>query len=112
MAVDPDREVLAERIRTALRGKAAIREVAMFGGLSFMVSGKITVAARKKGDLLVHVDADRSEALLSRPGARIAQMGTRRSMGPSWLEVDAKALKGDALAFWINTALDLNARSS
>lgn len=80
----------------------------MFGGLSFMVDERLVVAAGKHGDLLVHVDPARNEELLSRPGARSAEMGKGRSMGPAWIEVARSNLDDEALRYWIATALAFN----
>ena len=101
-----DREALVARIRVALRGEPTLRERAMFGVLAFLVNERMVAAARKDGSLLVHVDADSGKALLSRPGTRIAEMGTGRSMGPGWLEIDREVLSDDTLAFWIGAALN------
>lgn len=108
----PAREALADRIRAALRDEPTLRERPMFGVLSFFVEDRMVVAARKDGVLLVRVDPESGNALLSRPGARIAEMGAGRSMGPSWLEVDREVLDDDTLGFWIGAALDFNARGS
>lgn len=80
----------------------------MFGVLAFMVDGALLVAAEKGGGLLARVDPDRSAELLTRPGAEQAVMG-ERSMGPSWLRVDAHGIADDPdLAFWIATTLQFN----
>ena len=81
----------------------------MFGGLSFMVNEKIVVAARPAGALLVRADPARNDELLALPGAAQAEMGTGRSMGPSWISVAPKAIATDEqLSFWLDVALDYN----
>lgn len=97
------RDALAERIRRMLT--EPFREVKMFGGLSFMVDDGLVFAAGQHGDLLVHVDPAMNEEMLRRPGARSAEMGKGRSMGPAWIEVDRGSLDDDALGGWIATAL-------
>ncbi len=101
-----ERDALAARIRRML--PAGFREVKMFGGLSFMIDERLVVAAGKQGDLLVHVDPARNEALLNRPGARGAEMGKGRSMGPAWIEVARASLDDAALTYWIGKALTFN----
>lgn len=102
--------VLQDRIRKALAGLPAVREVNMFGGLCFLVKNKIAVSANTDGDLLVRCDPDQAEQLLDRAGAKIAQMGPR-SMGNGWLRVRSAGIKTDAdLDFWIETALQFNAK--
>ncbi|WMY78804.1 GyrI-like domain-containing protein [Citricoccus sp. I39-566] len=79
----------------------------MFGHRGFMVGGKLALTSGRDG-LLVRVDPERSAELLKKPGARQAVMG-ERDMGPSWLTVDAAAVDtGEALADWIDLALDYN----
>lgn len=81
----------------------------MFGGRSFMVSGRMVASARKGGNLLVRVDADRHEDLLRSPGASAAKMGPTRDMGPGWIEVAGDALDDEnRLSEWIEVALEFN----
>jgi hypothetical protein len=84
----------------------------MFGGRSFMVNEKIVVALDKAGDLIVRIDPHRRRELLMRPGARPAEMGDGRPMGPGWLAVAAEALAGNGLSFWIGVALAYNATTA
>ena len=46
MAVDED---LAERMRVALAGTGAVREVRMFGGLCFMLNGNMVAGTSQRG---------------------------------------------------------------
>lgn len=104
-----DRVHLADRIQEALAGQSSTREVPMFGGLSFMVNGAMVVSAGKGGDLLVRVDPQRSPQLIGLPGARPAEMGAGRAMGPSWISVAGEAIATDEqLHFWIGAALEYN----
>ena len=101
----PLRDALAERIRVVLDGRS-VREVPMFGGLSFMVDERLAVSAGREGTLLVRVDPDRYDELVERPGASEAIMG-QRTMAPNWLVVDADALASDeALADWVTVGLE------
>jgi TfoX/Sxy family transcriptional regulator of competence genes len=104
-----DGEELAGRIRAALATRPSVREVPMFGGLSFMVNEAMVVSVRSGGDLLVRVDPQRAEEYLQIEGACPAKMGAGRTMGRGWLAVDADALAGaDELAFWLAAALEFN----
>ncbi|HZG92436.1 MAG TPA: TfoX/Sxy family protein [Pseudonocardia sp.] len=101
----------AERIRAMLAAEPSIREVSMFGGLSFMVNDKMVVNVRRGGDLLVRVDPRRSPELVAEHGARIAEMGAGRTMGPSWLDVPGELTDtDDRLRFWIEVAMEFNDR--
>ena len=102
-----ERVALADRIRAALPRDRAVREVSMFGGLSFMADDSLVAAARRNGDLLVRIDPARSDELLTLPGASPAVMGADRSMGPGWITVSQESLTTDRqLAFWMQVALD------
>lgn len=104
------REALAERVRAALAQDLPVREVSMFGGLSFMVEGSMVVAAGREGDLLVRIDPARSDELLAVPGAKPAVMGTDRPMGPGWIAVSHDRLvANEQLAFWIDVGLEHHA---
>lgn len=100
-------EHLVARLRALLADEPVLREVAMFGGRSFMVAEKMVVSALKNGGLLVRVDGTRHAELLGRPGATQAEMGAGRRMGPGWIEVDAPTLADDtALESWLALALE------
>jgi TfoX/Sxy family transcriptional regulator of competence genes len=100
------REALAERVRAALPPDRPVREVSMFGGLSFMVDDSMVVAAGRDGDLLVRIDPARRAELLTVPGAEPALMGVDRPMGPGWIRVSHDGLTtDDQVAFWVRVGL-------
>lgn len=102
-----ERDALADRIRAALPHDRPVREVSMFGGVSFMVDGSMVVAAGRDGDLLVRIDPARNGELLKLPGARPAVMGADRPMGPGWISVSHDGLATDEqLAFWTRVGLE------
>jgi TfoX/Sxy family transcriptional regulator of competence genes len=105
--VTAEREALALRIRAALPDDRSVREVSMFGGLSFMVDDSMVVAAGRAGDLLVRIDPTRHDELLGVPGAQPAVMGADRPMGPGWIRISPDGLDTDQqLAFWIQVGLE------
>lgn len=100
-------EELAERIRAALAGEPAVREVAMFGGLSFLVNGKLALTANNRGDMMLRCAPARVDELTGR-GATVAEMRGRQ-MSTGWLVVGAEYLRSDEdFAFWLGAALDYN----
>ncbi len=104
-----EREALADRVRAVLPGDRAVREVSMFGGLSFMVDDSMVVACRD-GGLLVRIDPARHDELLGLPGAEPAVMGADRPMGPGWISVAPDGLATDEqLAFWVRVGLEFRA---
>lgn len=109
MAMTPPQTALVERLRGLLSDERALRELSMFGVRSFMVNEKMIVGARKDGGLLVRVDGDRHDELVTRRGAAQAEMGTGRDMGPGWIEVDAQTIGDDEqLSSWVEVAMDYN----
>ncbi|KQU03905.1 hypothetical protein ASG56_10725 [Rhodococcus sp. Leaf7] len=103
MARDAD---LEDRVRAALSARSTVTEKAMFGGLAFMVDGKMVVSVGNGGGaLLVRVPRERDDDYVGRPGARRAQMGAGRWMGQGWISVNAAALESDDdLQVWIDAA--------
>ena len=101
-----DGSALADRVRALLTAHST-REVPMFGGLSFMVDEKMVVSVRPGAELLAHVDPERSPHLVTLPGARPAEMGAGRAMGPGWISVSADVIEdNERLAFWVGEAVE------
>ena len=92
-------EGLAERIRGALAARSDVEERRMFGGICFLVAGKMACAVM--GDeLLVRVEPADVPALESEPGAHRADMAGRRMQG--WLLVAPEATADDGdLERWV-----------
>jgi TfoX/Sxy family transcriptional regulator of competence genes len=87
MAYDED---LANRIRELIAGGPDVTEQRMFGGLAFLVSGHMAVAASREGGLMVRVDPDTTETL-GKPHTRTFEMRGRALEG--WLRVDAEGVR-------------------
>ncbi len=79
-------EVLAARIRELLVDEPDITEVKMFGGLAFLISGNMAVAASGQGGILVRADPAHGDRLLATTQARPMEMRGRTMQG--WLLVD------------------------
>jgi TfoX/Sxy family transcriptional regulator of competence genes len=88
MAYDED---LANRIRELVLAEQGVTEKRMFGGLAFLIDGNMSVSASGQGGLLLRVDPDETDALLSKPHARPFEMRGREMQG--WLRVDAEGLR-------------------
>ncbi|MGE0178056.1 MAG: TfoX/Sxy family protein [Phycisphaerales bacterium] len=109
VATNPLQHALVERIRALLVGEPSLREVAMFGGRSFMVNDKMVVSALGNGDLLVRVPAALHDELLEMDGAYQAEMGAGRTMGAGWITVTAESItSAEQLAVWTGVALEHN----
>lgn len=95
---------LAERIRDVslaiASGEDLLREQRMFGGLAFLVAGKMAVAASGRGGLMVRVDPEHVGALQAADGVEPMMMRGRELRG--WLHVSSDAVRDDAaLAEWV-----------
>ena len=101
-------EALAARIRDLLAGEPDITEQRMFGGLAFLVGGRMSVAAVGRGGLMVRCEPARTEELLQEPHAHPFEMRGKELSG--WLEVDSGGLDDGALERWVGIGLD-HARS-
>ena len=82
MAYDED---LANRIRELLIDEDEVTEKRMFGGLAFLVSGRMSVSASGKGGLMVRVEPQQTDKLLERPHTQPVVMRGREMDG--WLRV-------------------------
>ena len=78
----------------------------MFGGLSFMVNGKIAVVANHQGGVMIRCAPERVDDLLAGTAATRAEMNGR-TMSNGWLVVGAEEIRSaDHLQFWIRLALE------
>lgn len=104
---------LLEQVRDLVSERAQPTDVVekrMFGGICFMVRGKLALSVGRDGSLLVRVAGERSPELQRRPGAQVGEMGGR-TMGSSWLVIDADTVADETeLRFWVDEALAHNAR--
>ena len=93
-------EELANRIRDLLGADADVAEKRMFGGLAFLAGGHMAVAASGQGGLMVRVDPEDTDALVTQPGVRPFEMRGRPLEG--WVRVDADAVAGEGeLTAWV-----------
>jgi TfoX/Sxy family transcriptional regulator of competence genes len=94
-------EKLAERIRALVGDERGVTEKKMFGGIAFLVGGNMAVAASGQGGLLVRVDPDHSERLISSSNARMMEMRGREM--PGWLRISAGDVRTKRqLSTWVD----------
>jgi TfoX/Sxy family transcriptional regulator of competence genes len=84
-------EDLANRIRELIAGEPDVTEQSMFGGLVFLVGGKMSVAAGGQGSLIVRIDPEDTDEFLAKPHARPFVMGGRPMQGR--VRVDAEGVR-------------------
>ena len=93
-------QTLAERIRALVAAEPEVAERKMFGGLAFLIGGKMAVAASGQGGLLVRVDPAQHEELIAATNAQAMEMRGREMKG--WLRVQEKDVENTSdLARWV-----------
>lgn len=101
----PYDQELAHRIRELLGVDARVREKAMFGGLAFLVEGRMAIAVSGRGGVLVRVGRAESDRLLRKMQAEVAVMGDRPMTG--WLRVAPEHLATTRqLGTWVRLGVD------
>ena len=105
----PYDEALAKRVRAALGRTCPVQEKRMFGGLTFMVRGKMCVSVGKDR-IMCRIDPAIHDAVIQRPGCRTVVMKGREYRGFVHVSTEAVKTKGD-LDYWVGLARDYNARA-
>ncbi len=91
---------LADRLREVLDTEPGLSEKRMFGGLAFLLEGRMAVAVTGQGGLLLRVEPTTSEDLLDPPSVRRFEMRGREMDG--WLHVAPEAVTtGEDLRGWV-----------
>lgn len=102
-------EKLAERLRQALAHLPNVEEKKMFGGLAFMVNGKMCLTAGADR-IMCRIDPNIHEEALKRNGSSTVIMGGRAYKG--YVHVSEEVLKTKAeLNYWVALALDFNKKA-
>ena len=96
-------EALAGRIRAALRGRDDVAERKMFGGIAFMVAGRMACGVIRD-DLMVRVGADGHDEALSEPHTRPMDFTGRPMRGMVYVAPAGVANEGD-LQRWVDRAV-------
>jgi hypothetical protein len=97
-------EQLAGRIRESLQNRPDVEEKKMFGGLCFMVDGKMCVGVTGKGDLMARIDPAGYTEALKRKGCREMDFTGRPMRGFVFVGSEGQ----DDLAYWLGLALEYN----
>src|SRR5665213_884223 len=100
----PYDEDLVHRLRELLADEEAVTEKKMFGGLAFLLHGRMSVSASRSGGLLVRIDPAETDAALARPHVELMKMGGRTMEG--WIIVAPDGLKTKReLAAWVKRSV-------
>jgi TfoX/Sxy family transcriptional regulator of competence genes len=102
-------DALATRVREALGSARRIEEKKMFGGITFMVRGKMCISVGKDR-LMCRIDPAVHDAAVQREGCRSVVMKGRQLRG--YVHVDREAVRTKrGLGHWVALALDYNGRA-
>ena len=100
----PYSEDLAERIRQLLSARDDVEEKKMFGGLTFMVAGKMCCGVRAD-DLMVRVGPDFHDQAIESPHARRMDITGKPMRG--FVFVSAEGLvEGEQLSSWVDRGIE------
>ena len=106
-------ESLAQQVRAILATELSprafeeeVEEKKMFGGLAFMVRGKmtVTVSSRSQGLIMVRIGKELEKQVLPKNGASVTVMKGRLYHG--YIDLDVEGQK--ELSYWIELALSYN----
>jgi TfoX/Sxy family transcriptional regulator of competence genes len=99
-------QVLKDRVQTALAHTSHVEEKKMFGGVAFMVNGKMCINVGKDR-IMFRIDPAIHEQAVKRKGCRTVTMRGREYRGFVYINEDRLRLKRD-LDYWIGLSLDFN----
>lgn len=100
MAYDTD---LADRLRDVLAAEPTLEERKMFGGLAFLVDGRMVVAARGEGGLMARVDPADVPQLIALEG--VEQVRMRGSAMKGWVQLEHRQIDTESrLTWWVDMA--------
>ena len=99
---------LAERVRKNLGTQSGISERRMFGGLAFLVDGKMFIGIRNSS-LMARVGPEHHQDALAMPGVRVMDFTGRPMKG--YVYIDPPAIADDLqLAAWVSWCVQHVAR--
>lgn len=99
-------EKTAERVRKALTKQKEVEEKKMFGGLCFMVNGKMCICVRDE-ELMFRIDPKDYETVLEKKKAR--PMIHNGNLMKGFVFVNVENVKPEKeFGYWIGLALDYN----
>lgn len=100
---------LGDRIREALVHVKKIEEKEMFGGLCFMVNGKMCVGI-VKDEMMCRIDPAFHDEAIEMKGCRTMDFTKRPMKGFVYVNRDGMKTKKD-FEFWLEKCLDFNSKA-
>lgn len=102
-------EKIADRIREALMDLPKVEEKYMFGGVCFMVNGKMCIGVIKD-DMMCRIDPVLEAEVVEKPGCRAMDFTGRPMKG--YVYVSEEGVKNKkAFEYWVNLCLDFNSKA-
>ncbi|PBQ30401.1 RNA methyltransferase [Sphingobacteriaceae bacterium] len=101
-------EHIADRIREALVDLPLVDEKKMFGGVCFMVDGKMCVGVIKD-EMMCRIDPEIEEMALEQTGCRQMDFQTKHMKGYVYISDEGMRSK-KKFDYWIDLCLDFNKR--
>jgi TfoX/Sxy family transcriptional regulator of competence genes len=102
-------EDLADRIRQGLAHLPRVEEKKMFGGIAFMVNGKMCLTAGTDR-MMCRIDPNIHGQVLGKKGCRTVVMGGREYKGYVYVNEDSLQTETD-FNYWLNLALEFNKKA-
>ena len=91
---------LADRIRRRIGDRPDLVEKEMFGGISFLIGGRMAIGVSRQ-ELMVRVGKDAHDEAVARRGARIMDFTSRPMRG--WIAVAPEGFASEAeLDAWVD----------
>ncbi|MCC6330313.1 MAG: TfoX/Sxy family protein [Acidobacteria bacterium] len=106
----PYDETLADRTRSIIaRTESDVEEKRMFGGICFMVNGKMCVGV-KSDRMMVRFDPALTDEIMEKNGVGPMDFTKRTLKGFAFVEIEVLATDKE-LEYWVALALDFNKRA-
>jgi TfoX/Sxy family transcriptional regulator of competence genes len=99
-------EILADRIRESLVHLPKVEEKHMFGGICFMVNGKMCVGV-VKDEMMCRIDPKMDKIVLEKNGCRPMDFTGRPMKGYVFVSKDGMKTQ-KAFDYWIGLCLEFN----
>jgi TfoX/Sxy family transcriptional regulator of competence genes len=102
-------EKLADRLREALMDLPQVEEKYMFGGVCFMVNGKMCLGV-VKDEIMCRIDPSLDEIVLEKKGCRAMDFTGRPMKGYVFISEDGMKSKKD-FDNWVRLSLEFNSKA-
>ena len=104
-----DRKPLSDRVRAALAHTPRVVEKKMFGGITFMVDGKMCISVGRYR-LMCRIDPELHDSVIRRKGVQTVRMKGHAYRGFVHVREDAVTTRR-ALDYWVRACLAFNKRA-